>query len=307
MSSVIKNVIIIGAGGNLGPAILEALDKDPQFIVSVLSRKSSNSTFPAHIKVHSIDDSYPENELVEAFRGQDAVVTTIAIMGSAKQIEIVKAAVAAGVKRFIPAEFGSDNRDPKWLELMPVFHVKNQVVDFLRSQESTGMSWTGVITSAFFDWGLTTKQFLGFNLDSCTALIYDSGDARFSATTLPTIGAAIVAILHKPEETTNQYIYIASFTTTQNEVLAALEKATGKKWQVEHSTAMETRRIGQEKVGKGDFSGMENIVVSLVYGGDSVSDLESSRKLANDLLGLPKETVEETVEKIVKSYSIGSK
>jgi hypothetical protein len=155
--------------------------------------------------------------------------------------------------------------------------------------------------------GLTTKQFLGFNLDSCTALIYDSGDARFSATTLLTIGAAIVAILHKPEETTNQYIYIASFTTTQNEVLAALEKATGKKWQVEHSTAMETRRIGQEKVGKGDFSGMENIVVSLVYGGDSVSDLESSRKLANDLLGLPKETVEETVEKIVKSYSIGSK
>ena len=36
--------------------------------------------------------------------------------------------------------------------------------------------------------------------------------------------------MQNPEITENQYIYVESFTVTQNEVLGALEKTTGKKW-----------------------------------------------------------------------------
>lgn len=70
--------------------------------------------------------------------------------------------------------------------------------------------------------------FLGQNLSAHKATIYDSGDARFSTTTLPTIGVAIAGTLRNPEKTANQEPFISSLETTSNEILAELEKATGK-------------------------------------------------------------------------------
>ena len=140
------------AGGNLGPAILNALDKDPQFTVSVLSRKTSKSTFPSHIKVHQIDDSYPEDQLLSAFKGQDAIVSTI--NAATNQHVIIEAAVKAGVKRYIPSEFGGDTTNAKVVEVVPVFKGKLAVVDSLKKQESNGLSWTALVTGPFFDWSV---------------------------------------------------------------------------------------------------------------------------------------------------------
>ena len=62
------------AEGNFGPGILEALDSDSHFTVSVLSRKSSSSSFQPHVQVHQIDHSNPEDELLVALQGQDAFI-----------------------------------------------------------------------------------------------------------------------------------------------------------------------------------------------------------------------------------------
>jgi len=300
MSSTIKNVLLIGAGGNLGPSILEALDNDPQFTVTVLSRKSSKSSFPSHIKVHAIDDSYPEKDLLDIFTGQDAVVSMVGHGSTAKQIDFVNAAVATGVKRFIPSDFSTDSRNPVAIALLPHFKDKNDIVDYLKTQETKGLTWSGVITGGFFDWGLKIG-ILGYNLSTTTALIYDSGDAKFSMTNLATIGAAIAAILHKPEQTANKYIPISSFSTSQNEILAALEKSTGKKWTIERTTAAQSILTGQEKLSRGDFSGALDIIKGIVTGGPVTgADLGASKELANELLGLPQETVAESVEKVVK-------
>jgi hypothetical protein len=142
---------------------------------------------------------------------------------------------------------------------------------------------------------------VGYNLSTTTALIYDSGDAKFSMTNLATIGAAIAAILHKPEQTANKYIPISSFSTSQNEILAALEKSTGKKWTIERTTAAQSILTGQEKLSRGDFSGALDIIKGIVSGGPVTgADLGASKELANELLGLPQETVAESVEKVVK-------
>lgn len=45
--TTIKNVTLVGANGNLGSKILEALVADGSFRVTVIKRKSSQST-PAH-------------------------------------------------------------------------------------------------------------------------------------------------------------------------------------------------------------------------------------------------------------------
>ena len=152
MSSPIGNVIIIGAGGRLGPNILSAFDADPHFTVSILARKSSKSTFPSHIKVHRIGDDYPEAELLEAFKGQDAVVSTIATANVVQQKAIVDSAIKAGVKRFVPSEFGSDTLNQKAVAILPqYFKGKVETVEYLKEKEKEGLTWTAFVTGPFFE------------------------------------------------------------------------------------------------------------------------------------------------------------
>jgi hypothetical protein len=152
MPSAIKNVILIGAGGRLGPSILSVFVGDPYLTVSILARHSSKSTFPPYVKVHGISDEYPEAELLEAFEGQDAVISTIATVGAVLQKSIIDAAIKAGVKRFVPSEFGSDTRNEKAMAILPqYFKGKLETVEYLKTKEKAGLTWTAFVTGPFFD------------------------------------------------------------------------------------------------------------------------------------------------------------
>lgn len=148
-----KNVLIIGAGGHLGPSILTAFDSDPNFTVSILTRSSSASIFPAHLTVHRISDDYPEAELLKAFRGQDAIISTVATAVAAiKQKSFIDAAIKAGVKRFVPSEFGSDTRNEKAMSILPqYFKGKRETVEYLVGKEKEGLSWSVFVTGPFFE------------------------------------------------------------------------------------------------------------------------------------------------------------
>jgi hypothetical protein len=144
----------VGAGGHLGPSILSAFDTDPHFTVSILARNSSQSIFPSHLKVYRISEDYPEAELLEAFKGQHAVVSTIATSSAGLQKKLVDAAVKTSVKRFVPSEFGSDTRNEKAMQTLPqYFKGKKDTVEYLKQKqgENEGFSWTAFVTGPFFD------------------------------------------------------------------------------------------------------------------------------------------------------------
>lgn len=152
MISPISKVLLIGAGGHLGPSILSAFEADARFTVSVLTRQSSTSKFPSHIKVHRISDDYPEAGLLEALKGQHAVVSTIATANALQQKAIIDAAIKAGVKRFIPSEFGSDTLNEKAMALLPqYFQGKKATVDYLKTKEKEGLTWSAFVTGPFFE------------------------------------------------------------------------------------------------------------------------------------------------------------
>lgn len=97
MSTKISKVALLGADGNLGPAIMRALVENG-FNVTVLKRKSSKSptSYPSQV---SISDDFNVPELVEALKGMDAVVITVKGSQIDLQKRIAEAAVQAGVKR----------------------------------------------------------------------------------------------------------------------------------------------------------------------------------------------------------------
>ncbi len=74
-----------------------------------------------------------------------------------RQLLLIDAAVEAGVRRFIPSEFGSDSTNPKAAAL-PVFRSKIAAQKALaeRAAASTsGFTYTLVITGPLLGWGLT--------------------------------------------------------------------------------------------------------------------------------------------------------
>lgn len=168
MSALIKNVLLVGAGGNLGPSILSAFVADPRFTVSILARQSSKSTFPSHIKVHRIGDDYPETELLKALEGQDAVVSTMATAHLSRQREIIDAAIKAGVKRFVPSEFGSDTLNEKAMALLPqYFKGKKDTVDYLKTKEKEGLTWSAFVTGPFFELSVLSLRYGRFRWKLC--------------------------------------------------------------------------------------------------------------------------------------------
>jgi hypothetical protein len=234
--------------------------------------------------------------LKEAFQGQDAVISLVGGMALGDQDKLIDAAIAAGVKRFVPSEYGSNTLDERARAIVPIFDAKFETVKYLRSKEKE-ISWTGIVTGAFFDWGLKVG-FLGFDGQSRTVTLFDDGEAVFSSTNLNQIGVATVNALKNADLTKNQHVYISGFQTTQKEILAAAEKTTGAKWTVNKVNVKEHIEQGRAKLQSGDHSGIMYLIQGATFGKEhQLGDLSSSG-LWNEKLSVPKEDLEEAVKSV---------
>ncbi|KAI9845862.1 MAG: hypothetical protein M1838_001517 [Thelocarpon superellum] len=300
MSQEIKTVLIAGAAGNLGSKILDGLLAAGRFQVSVLSRADSTSRFPSHLTVHRTD--YTPPSLASAMRGQDAVVSVLGRGGTFGGLEyrLIEAAVAAGVTRFIPSAFSGDNANARALERAPFLRGKKQVVDHLRQREAD-ISWTAVNCGAFLDWGLAAANF-GVDVAARSMTLYDPGhDQPFSASTLRTVGVSVARAL-SPEyadETCNREVYVSSFTTTQDQILACLERVSGATWRTH------TERLGplvdaaMEKFRRDDFSQTLLMIQGAMWDPDAGMNFEADGRLMNDALALPAEDLDEVVRGVL--------
>ncbi|MCJ1247105.1 hypothetical protein MMC30_004316 [Trapelia coarctata] len=302
MSHPFKNILLIGGGGDLGKHVLTALLTHPPFTITILTRHSSTSRFPPNpsLKIHPISDDYPPSELLSAFKNQDVVISCITTSQEGVQIRMIDATVAAEVKRFVPAEFGSNSADQRCMELVPLMRGKRDVVEYLRGKEATGLTWTSFVTGQFFDWGIESG-FLGFDVQARRAKIWDDGTARWSATNFATVGLAVKNALLMSEKTANRYLFTASHTHSSNEVLAAFEKATGEKWDVTRINGEDKTRKAQELFAKGDENGGYTLILTSSFVSGYGNDFTAETKLDNELLGLPEERLEHSVDEVLKT------
>ena len=210
--------------------VLNALVKSGKFHVTVVKRPSSVASFPDSVTVRTADLSSVDS-VTAAFEGQDAVVSTIGTAGLPAQNVLVEAAVAANVKRFLPSDFGSDIAKPK-TGAMPVFKFKTATHKALREAAAAkpDFTYTLVCNNAFLDYGLEKNMLL--NWKERKPKFFDSGKSLFSATTLDTVGQAVVGILSHPEETKNRFVYVKDIDISQNQLLEIAKKVDpGQTWE----------------------------------------------------------------------------
>ncbi|CAK7218303.1 hypothetical protein SBRCBS47491_003464 [Sporothrix bragantina] len=294
----IKNVVVAGGTGALGTPITNALVQSG-FNVTLFTREGSTSTPPAGVTVKQVDYKSVDN-LKAALAGQDAVVSVLGSFVIGEQKPLAEAAVASGstIKRFIPSEFGINTRQTPGSAIGKILGSKTDLVDFLKdaADKNPNFKWTGISNGHFFDWGLRHNS-LGLNKETHTATIYDSGNERYQTSNLPFVGKAVAAVLKAADtpadKTANQYIQIASFTPTQNEVLAAVQElAPDVKWEVKHAKSAEVQKDGEERLSKGDFSSFMPLlsVWQFADGAGHAPDIKDPA-FGNNVLGLQPENL----------------
>ena len=115
---------------------------------------------------------------------------------------------------------------------------------------------------------------LGWDVEKREATIYDSGDQQFDTTTIQQLVRAVTSILCHPNETSNQYIFVNSFTLTQNLLLSTLERLQNTKYDTSADEAVAIAARGEEKLNRGDYSGYPDIVTGCSYASWNYSHFE---------------------------------
>ncbi|OJJ94958.1 hypothetical protein ASPACDRAFT_82383 [Aspergillus aculeatus ATCC 16872] len=212
-------VALVGASGNLGPAILSEL-LTAGFDVTVLTRQDSAKEFDSRAHVAKVAYSSLES-LQAALAGNEVVVNTLGVGSVPRDVHLrlVDAAVAAGVKRYIPSEFGSHTTHPATARL-PVFADKVAVQEHLRQKasHSVDFTYTLLFNGPFLDWGLKVGFLL--NLAGPVATLYDNGERKFSTTTTSGVGQAVVGIIKNLPATANKEVFVHQAVVSQRELLA---------------------------------------------------------------------------------------
>ncbi|KAL0944533.1 isoflavone reductase [Colletotrichum truncatum] len=329
----LKNVLIIGASGALGIPTLEEF-LNPQYRVSVLSRRESTATFPDGVKVFKADYNDPD-AIKAAMEGQDVVISIVGGHAAEDQRLLIDAALASGVKRFFPSEYGPYTRDPKMAKINPYTNpYKSAIVDYLQSKE-TEMSWTSLVTGGFFDWAMD-NGFFGFDFGTKTAGLIDDGITTFCFyyfsnncqlserrlnmqmrrkintssvrnKDIPVIpfrdyphrryvGHVMVRLRTSPRR--HHDIFIASFHHTQRDILNEIEKLDDQKWAIQHLSSDNVIANGEKRVKEGDFAGIMDLTRGAAMGKPGLVDLRS-HGLWNEKLGLPKEHMADVLTRYI--------
>jgi len=297
-------VALAGATGNLGPAILKAL-LEAGFEVTILSRKDSASTdsLPSHPKQKIVKVDYTDVKgLTLALSGIDTLVSNLATAQALDlQKPLIDASVAAGVRRFLPSEFGSDLENPQ-NQALPVYTGKVETRKYIESVAASNPSftYTYIINIAFLDWGLQ----VGFiaNVKNHTATLYDGGDGKFSVTTLPSVGKAVVGVINNQDATKNRSVYVQDSALSLKEIIELTKSIDGQEWSTDVKSTEEIVKASYEEFSKPNPDMMKAIYGFLFRAAFSKeTEPDFSGKLDNKLLGIT-EFSQEQVKEVIKAY-----
>ncbi|KAK9783891.1 putative NmrA-like domain-containing protein [Seiridium cardinale] len=249
--STIENVTLVGGSGHLGTFVLKKLIASRKFNVRVIKRVGSESSYAAGAEVVEVEFSSLES-LKAGFKDQDAVICLINDSAIPGQKLMIDAAIAAGVKRFLPSNFGSNMANPSTRKI-PIFTHKIAVEEYLIEKSKTSaLTYTFVYNGPFLDFCLQHNVLL--DLSKYQPAVFDGGDTTFSSTTMPTVGDAVVGVLTHPAETQNRGVYVSELVISQNLVLSlAKQIAPNKPWEPVHVKLGELVAGSKEKLAQGHF------------------------------------------------------
>ncbi|KAJ6599796.1 putative isoflavone reductase family protein [Mycena vulgaris] len=304
----IKKVAIVGAGGHIGSFIVEALLKAGKHRVTALTRADSTSKLPAGVEVKNIDYEDPAS-LVEALRGQDALIITMSARSPPGQCaQLIEAAATAEVPWILPNEYSADPTEQAMQDDILIGAAKEADRNLI---EKLGKSaWLGITSNCWYENSLGAgPATYGFDFKNRSVTFFDAGTQKVNHSTMPQIGLAVARLLSlkvRPEgandtsatlsQFRNRPVYISSFLLSQRDIFESVLRVTGTKkgdWRIEHEAHEARYAAGLAQMKGGDPRGLTKLLHARVFYPDGCGNYEARHGLQNGILGLPKENLDE--------------
>ena len=296
------------AGGQVGKYIVGGLIKTGRHKVTAITRPDSTSKIPAGVEVKKVNyDNY--DSLVEALQGQEVLIITMAVTAPPEQqTKLIEAAAAANVPWVLPNEWGFDGANVQLGKDIPLGAPRTK---YRAHIEQLGKSsWIAICCSFWYEYSLSSGvEMYGFDLKNRTVTFIDDGNTRINTSTWPQCGRAIAGLLGLkvlPDDENdrspclaqfrNNFVYMSSFLVNQKDMLDSVMRVTGttlEDWKVTHEPSKERYESGVAELRKGNRLGFARLLYTRVFYPDGSGDYETSKGLHNDILGLPKEHIDE--------------
>ena len=273
------SILVLGAG-ELGMSVLRSLAvrAAPGKTLAVLLRPQGTDTMSARkrrdmdelrsLGIDLIDGDLAatsEIDLARIFAQFDTVIgCTGFVAGGGVQLKLARAVLVAGVRRYVPWQFGVDYDVIGRGSAQNLFDEQLDVRDLLRSQSRT--EWviisTGMFTSFLFE-----PSFGVVDLERKAVHALGSLDTPVTVTAAEDIGRLTTEILFAEPRFANQVVYTAGDTLTYAEVADIVDRVLDRKvtrieWSVtfsQGSVGARTRRSTpkvQGGVRRGPWSGL---------------------------------------------------
>jgi hypothetical protein len=222
-------------------------------------------------------------------------------------VKLIEAAAEANVPWVLPTEWGCDTNNESLSNDIIVGPERKKHRDLITKLGKS--SWIAVSTGFWYEWSLALKFGYGFDLVNRTVTLYDEGETPMCTSTWPQVGRAVASLLSlkihpdgKGDDNAcldnfkNQFIYVSSFTVTQKDMLESVLRVTQTSrddWTITKEPARARYAAGMEEMKSGDRMGFGKLLYARAFYPDDSGNVEKTRGLQNELLGLPKEDMDE--------------
>lgn len=314
----IQKVAIVGAGGQLGKHITDALLQKGIFRITALSREESTYQPPEGVSLARIN--YDKSEtVVEALRGHDALVMTMAINALGHTETVIKAAAEAEVPWILPNDWVLDGANEQLGKDTWAGPLKKKDRDLI---ESLGKSkWINVTCSFWYEYSLCGPDMYGIDIEKRKVTWFDNGDVKIHTSTWAQTGRAVAGLLSLPvypeagnsgsttiSSYANYYVYITSFTVSQRDIFKSLKRVTGTTdadWSFEMVSTKERfekhSKALQANWNRFDFT---YVFYTRIFFPDGAGSY-SGKALDNEKLGLPQEDLDACTKEAVEMANRG--
>ena len=280
-----------------------------------MTRAESKATLPTGVKRAEVNYDDDGSSFVSALEGQQFLAITLPARAPPEaHTKIVKAAVKAGVPYIMPNTYGFDILNES---LAKDDLYGKAAVQRCTEVESLGSSYIAMCCDFWYEWSLAIgEQWFGFDFKKRTVTFFDDGNTKINASTWAQCGRAFAALLSLPEsgsslslsEWKNKPFYLASFRISQRDMLDSIHRVTGttdKDWGISHEPTAKRYKDGLDEMKRGQLTGFAKAMYSRAFFPNGDGDFESSRGLANDLIGLPKDDLDEATRRAVDMVESG--
>ncbi|KAM0712094.1 hypothetical protein Q7P37_011188 [Cladosporium fusiforme] len=301
----LRNVIIVGAGGQVGGQIVQQLLAEGKHKVTALTRPDSSSSMPPGINsIQKVDYDQPD-QLAAAMSGQDVLIITMgAIAPASSSLKLIDAAATAGVKYIVPNEWGTDRAQVQIGKDMMLAEGQIKICQYI---ESKGLNWISIGCGFWYEFSLSGMEArFGFDFTKRNLTWFDDGNTKITVTTWPQTALGLARVLALPLESSsgpsiskygNGQTLVSSFLLSQRDVLDSVLRVTGGKeddWTFTNEEVKSRFARGMQMLQKGDFDGFTIAMYSRAFFPDDAMVHEA--KVANAVLDLPKEDLDEATK-----------